>query len=152
MPTVACRRVHRAQCRSRRAPAHRRERVVRTERVAVERLAQELLDDVGQVAVLEALSRAFDLDQVWRELDELGADAANRGAQESRLVAGRAAKQQARVLRARFREHVERRSRHCEKLRMNAAMRALARDRLRQLEAFVLVYINRHGLGLFWPV
>jgi hypothetical protein len=41
---------------------------------------------------LETLASAFDLDEMRRELDALGADRAHGRAQEARLVAGRAAK------------------------------------------------------------
>jgi hypothetical protein len=107
LPTAPRSGVHRAQRRSRRAPAHRRECVVRAQRIAVERLAQQRLDDVGQVVVLEALASAFDLDEIRRELDAFRADRAHRGAQKARLVACGAAKQQTGVFRLRLREHLE---------------------------------------------
>ena len=125
---------------------------MRAERVAIERLAQELLDGVGQVGVLKALANALDLDQVRRELDALVADRSHGGAQEARLVARGAAKQQAGVLGPRLREHLERRVRDGQQLGVSAAVRAHARDRLRLLEAVVLVYINRHGRAFLFSV
>src|SRR6185503_3669517 len=81
-----------------------------------------------------------------------GRDRPHRGAKEPRLVASRAAKQQARVPRFGLREHLVRRIRDGQELRVCAAVRTHTRDRLRQIEAVVGIYIKCQGWAFLFSV
>src|SRR6185503_6382415 len=136
----------------RRAAAHRRKGIQRSERVAVERLAQQSLDGVGQIPVVEALARALDFDEVRRELDGIRADRAHGCAQETRFVARGATKHDAGVLGPGLRQDLERRRCDGQELSVCAAVRAFAGDGFSLREALVFVYINRHGRAFLLSV
>jgi hypothetical protein len=118
---------------------------VATRRVAIERLAQQLLDVLAEIAELKLLVRLLDLDEIGRQLDALGLERAHREAHEARLVAGGAAEYDPDVRWPRLHQSGERRGCERQELRERAAVRAVAGCDFALLESIVLVYINRHG-------